>query len=60
MPFGQHAPHERADDQCAEEVEEEARVGFESEDTGSDTEEGGGEGADRGEHLWEGWGSVST
>ena len=41
-PLGQDAPDEDGDEGGAEEVEEEARVGFQTEDAGGDAEEGGG------------------
>lgn len=44
---------ERADDDGAEEVEDEAGVGLKAEDAGGDAEEGGGEVADVADYLFD-------
>lgn len=47
----QYAPDEYGDEEGAEKVEEETGVGLEAEDSGSDAEEGCGQGADVGDYL---------
>lgn len=45
QPLRTQQPHKERNEKRAEEIEYEARVGFQAEDAGSDAEEGGGEGA---------------
>lgn len=50
-PIGTQKPDQERDEEGAKEVEDEAGVGLETEDTRGDAEQGGGKGADGCEDL---------